>query len=160
MRHNTEELITILNDLIRINNDRILGYEKAIKETERIDIDLKNVFHRMIEESSQYKTELALEVRKRGGDADLQDSTSSGKIYRAWMGLKASFTGKDRHAMLAACEYGEDAAQKAYQDALESDATEDMEIRRMIVRQKSMLKESHDLIKQYRDMPETAKVNS
>ncbi|HRE51156.1 MAG TPA: PA2169 family four-helix-bundle protein [Flavitalea sp.] len=160
MRHNNEELITVLNDLIRINNDRILGYEKAIKETEGIDLDLKTVFNRMIDESNQYKNELATEALKRGGSADIESSTNSGKIYRAWMGLKASFTGKDRHAMLAACEYGEDAAQKAYKDALESDATTDSEIRQMILRQKSTLKESHDLIKQYRDMEEPAKANT
>lgn len=151
MQHN-EELIEVLNDLIRINNDRIRGYEKAVEDTKDIDVDLKSVFRRMADESRQHKAELVLEVQKSGGNAEAESTTNSGKIYRAWMGLKATFTGKDRHSVLAACEYGEDAAQKAYQQALESDATMDVEIRQLILRQKTALKESHDLIKRYRDM--------
>lgn len=151
MQHN-EELIEVLNDLIRINNDRIQGYEKAIKETKDIDTDLKAVFRRMADESRQHKAELALEVQKNGGNPEVDSTTGSGKIYRAWMDLKATFTGKDRHAVLASCEFGEDAAQKAYQQALESDATMGVDIRQLITKQKTALKESHDLIKRYRDM--------
>ncbi|WEK33497.1 MAG: PA2169 family four-helix-bundle protein [Candidatus Pseudobacter hemicellulosilyticus] len=156
MKYN-EELIDVLNDLIQINNDRITGYEKAVEETKDIDDDLRSVFRRMADESRQHKAELVLEVQKRGANADVDSTTNSGKIYRAWMGLKATFTGKDRHAVLASCEFGEDAAQKAYQQALESDATMDADIRQLIVKQKSALKESHDLIKRYRDMEAVAK---
>lgn len=157
MKYNNEELVDVLNDLIRINNDRITGYEKAVDETKDIDDDLRSVFRRMADESRQHKAELVLEVQKRGGSAEVDATTGSGKIYRAWMGLKASFTGKDRHAALASCEFGEDAAQKAYQQALESDATMDTDIRQLIVKQKNALKESHDLIKRYRDMEAVVK---
>ena len=149
---NNEELIEVLNDLIRINNDRIEGYERAIEETKDIDVDLKTAFRRMADQSRQNKAELVQEVGKRGGGADINSTTNSGKIYRAWMGVKATFTGKDRKSVLSACEYGEDSAQKAYQEALESDATMDVEVRQLVVKQKTSLKESHDLIKRYRDM--------
>ena len=39
-----EKVIGILNDLIRINNDRVVGYEKAIEEVEDLDVDLKTRF--------------------------------------------------------------------------------------------------------------------
>lgn len=149
---NNEELIEVLNDLIRINNDRIEGYEKAIEETKDIDVDLKTLFRRMADQSRQNKAELVQEVGKRGGGADSNSTTNSGKIYRAWMSVKATFSGKDRKAVLSACEYGEDSAQKAYQEALESDATMDVEVRQLVVKQKTSLKESHDLIKRHRDM--------
>lgn len=152
-----DELIEVLNDLIRINNDRIRGYEKAIDETKDLDTDLKAVFRRMADESRQHKAELVLEVQKSGGNADVDSTTGSGKIYRAWMDLKATFSGKNRHAVLASCEFGEDAAQKAYQQALESDATMDVDVRQLITRQKTALKESHDLIKRYRDMEAAVK---
>ena len=42
MQHN-EELMEVLNDLVRINNDRIEGYEKAISETKDIDADLRTL---------------------------------------------------------------------------------------------------------------------
>lgn len=149
---NHEELVEALNDLIRINNDRIEGYEKAINETKDIDADLKTLFRRMADQSRQNKAELVQEVQKRGGGADSGSTTNSGKIYRAWMGVKATFSGKDRKSVLSSCEYGEDAAQKAYQEALESEATMDADVRQLIVKQKASLKESHDLIKRHRDM--------
>ena len=52
----------ILNDLILINNDRIVGYEKAMHELKEEDADLKILFLDMIDESRNYKMELATEV--------------------------------------------------------------------------------------------------
>lgn len=154
---NNEELVEVLNDLIRINNDRIEGYEKAINETKDIDADLKTLFRRMADQSRQNKAELVQEVQKRGGGADTNSTTNAGKIYRAWMSVKATFSGKDRKAVLAACEFGEDAAQKAYQEALEDEAAMEVDARQLIVKQKASLKESHDLIKRHRDMQTAAK---
>jgi uncharacterized protein (TIGR02284 family) len=146
-----EQLNEVLNDLIRINNDRIDGYQKAIEETKDRDVDLQAIFHRMADESKQYASELTSEVQRSGGDV-ATGTTVSGKIYRVWMDVKAVFSGKDRKAILENCEFGEDAAQKAYDSALKSDAPLPAEIRQLIVNQKASLKASHDTIKQYRDM--------
>jgi uncharacterized protein (TIGR02284 family) len=145
-----EKMIGILNDLIRINNDRVDGYEKAAKEAKSVDADLQALFHRFAQESKQFASELKLLVKEYGGDP-AEDTTTSGKIYRVWMDLKATITGKDRKAILASCEFGEDAAQKAYDKALESD---DLipEVRELIVRQKSLLRQSHDMVKKFRDI--------
>jgi uncharacterized protein (TIGR02284 family) len=146
-----DNLTTVLNDLIRINNDRVVGYEKAADEARDIDVDLRAVFTRMSEESRQYAAELAQEVVKLGGDP-ATGTTNSGKIYRVWMDLKATFTGNSRQAILENCEYGEDAAQKAYDSALKSDAEMNSDVRQLISNQKSSLKTSHDVIKKYRDL--------
>lgn len=151
MQHN-EDLVSVLNDLIRINNDRINGYEKAVKETKDADEDLKSVFRKMADESRQHKAELILEVKRAGGESVEDGTTASGKIYRAWMDVKATFSGKDRHSILAACEFGEDAAQKAYKQALEDEGSNSADIKQLILKQKTALKASHDLIKRYRDM--------
>jgi hypothetical protein len=55
---------------------------------------------------------------------------------------------------LALCEFGEDAALKAYKLALESDAEMPADIRQLVVEQKSSLQSSHDVVKRYRDMHE------
>ena len=149
-------LVEVLNDLIQINNDRIKGYEKGSKELSAADVDLKAIFSRMADESRTYVTELAAEVGRQGGEPST-GTTASGKIYRAWMDVKATFTGKDRHAVLESCEYGEDAAQKAYEEALKSDAELPTDVRQLITNQKSSLRTSHDTIKKYRDMHELAK---
>ncbi len=146
-----DNLIEVLNDLIRINNDRIVGYQRAVEEAKDIDVDLRAIFNRMSEESRQYAAELTQEVVKLGGEP-ATGTTASGKIYRVWMDVKATFTGHSRQAVLENCEFGEDAAQKAYNSALSSDVEMSSDVRQLITNQKSSLKTSHDLIKKYRDM--------
>lgn len=146
-----ESLVEVLNDLIRINNDRIDGYEKALEEVEDIDLDLRGIFQKMANESREYVQELSREVAALGGEV-ASGTTNSGKIYRVWMDIKATFTGHDRTSVLESCEYGEDAAQEAYDDALATDADLPVDIRQIITNQKSSLLESHNLIKKYRDM--------
>jgi len=150
---NSEALVEILNDLVKINNDRIAGYQRAINESNDLDVDMKATFEGMIRESEQYKQDLTGKIRQLGGQV-ATGSTAAGKIYRAWMDVKATFTGSDRKQILASCEYGEDAAQKAYESALTSDAEMSADVRQLIAEQKQALYNSHDHIKKYRDAHE------
>lgn len=145
-----EKTSEVLNDLIRINNDRIEGYNRAEKECDDEDSDLQSVFRQMSAESRSYVTDLSKYV-SASGENPTDSTTTSGKIYRVWMDVKATFTGKDRKAILASCEFGEDAAQKAYDSALSSDADFNTEVRQLIMDQKTSLKKSHDRIKSMRD---------
>ncbi len=113
-----EAINDIMNDLLKINNDRIANYEKAINESKDLDIDLKAIFEKMIQQSTQYKNDLTKEIEKNAGIVEDDTTSASGKIYRAWMEIKSSFTDSDRHSILASCEFGEDAAQRAYEAAL------------------------------------------
>jgi uncharacterized protein (TIGR02284 family) len=149
-----ESLIETLNDLVRINNDRINGYEKASEEIKGSDADLLAMFGKMSNDSRDYVRELSNAVVKLGGEP-ATDTTISGKIYRTWMDVKAAFASKERLSVLEACEFGEDAAQKAYDSALSSDAEMGAETRQMIMDQKAALKTAHDTIKKYRDLHET-----
>jgi uncharacterized protein (TIGR02284 family) len=149
MGNNTVDTET-LNDLLQINNDRIVGYEKAIEELEPKDSDLKALFVRMIGESHKYKLALATEVQALGKDADT-GTTNSGKLYRAWMDVKAVFTGHDRKTILDNCENGEDAAQRAYKAAL-AEENLSANLRTLLREQKAQLKLSHDEIKALRDL--------
>jgi len=145
----TDETIEVLNDLVAINNDRITGYEKAIEEAKEADSDLKSLFTSMIDESRKIRLALASEVQSLGGEYD-RGTTASGKLYRAWMDVRAVFCGNDRYAVLANCERGEDAAQNAYEEAL-SDNNVPAYIRTMLEQQKQTLRASHDEIKALRD---------
>ena len=146
-----EKVTGVLNDLIRINNDRVVGYEKAIDELKDEDNDLKTLFQRYISESRKYAQELTTEVTRLGGDP-ADGTTNSGKVYRVWMDLKATVAGKDRKTVLSNCEFGEDAAQKAYDTALNSDVEFEASQRDLLVRQKASLKTGHDEVKRLRDM--------
>ena len=146
----SEQTAEVLNDLIQINNDRIEGYEKASKETATEDVDLRALFDNMAAESRGYVNELTKQVSISGNEP-ADGTTVKGKIYRAWMDVKATFSGKDRKAILASCEYGEDAAQKAYEEALATDAELPTELRQLITDQKASLRKSHNKIKAMRD---------
>jgi uncharacterized protein (TIGR02284 family) len=148
-----KDLIEVLNDLIRINHDRTEGYHKAVEELKPTDIDLKTMFSNMANTSVQYANALATEVRNLGG-SPAADSTQSGKLYRVWMDIRSGISARDRKSVLALCEFGEDAALKAYNLALESDAEIPADIRQLIMEQKTSIQSSHDVVKRYRDMHE------
>lgn len=145
----TATTIETLNDLIQINNDRIEGYTRAIGELKDEDGDLKTLFTSMIDESRQARMALGTEVQSLGGTMD-EGTTNSGKIYRAWMDVKAVFTGNDRHTVLNNCEFGEDVALKAYNTALGLEGLPAY-ISDMLATQKHTIKGSHDEIKALRD---------
>lgn len=146
---NREAFAETLNDLVQINNDRIVGYEKAMHELKEEDADLKALFLDMIHESHNLKMALSTELNVLGSETT-SSTTSSGKIYRVWMDVKAVFSGHSRQAVLENCEFGEDAAQAAYKSALEEENLPSY-IRLMLEEQKYLLKMSHDKIKMMRD---------
>ena len=143
-------VVTILNDLIKINIDRITGYEKAIKETPDDDTEIKKLFDQMAEQSREYRSQLNDAVRNEGAEP-ADDRTFPGKIYQMWMELRSSFTADEERTVLALCEFGEDAALHAYDKALDDDDLP-THIRSLLEDQRRALKESHDTIKWERDL--------
>jgi len=136
-----------LRDLIRINNDRVTGYSKAATQTD--DQDLQSLFSQLAQQSRQFASELRSLVSDN--DKNVTDeTTTAGKVYRTWMDVKATFGGDDRKGILASCEFGEDAAQKAYKQALEDDEITP-DVRTTIEQQKGTLRQAHDKVKMMRD---------
>jgi uncharacterized protein (TIGR02284 family) len=137
--------ILVLKDLIRINKDRIKGYEKAAHEDNKRNPGIRSILYRMATESRAYVNELHAEVVRLGGSPVTPD-TISGNIYLYWLNLKADFgcgdgtsglqvrekagenasatletrpVGRlDDSVFLEACVYGEESMQKAYEQAL------------------------------------------
>jgi uncharacterized protein (TIGR02284 family) len=140
--------IEVLNDLLKINTDRADGYALAIQESK--DADLKIMFKNMVEESKKNIGDISRAILKLDGDPKFGENTMAGKIYHVWMEVKTSFTGKNRQAILNSCEFGEDAAVKAYKSAIhEQDLlTEAFD---MIYRQAQLQQASHNVIRAYRD---------
>lgn len=142
--------ISALNDLIKINNDRVVGYQKAIEGTN--DADLKALFSGYIAQSQKYATQLDPLVTALGGKPT-DDTTVAGKFYHAWMDVKSVFTGKSRYDILAECEHGEDAAKKAYKDALsDTDFSWSQDANSIIMNQSDGILAAHNEIKALRDL--------
>lgn len=144
-----EDQITVLNDLVKINNDRIEGYRKASENLKDHNMELLSVFNDCINDSQTNREELIAQVRRLGGDYD-EGTTISGKIYRMWMDVKATFGGDDAAGVLASCEGGEDAAKNAYKAALESNYI-DTQSHAIIINQQRKQLAAHERIKLLRE---------
>jgi uncharacterized protein (TIGR02284 family) len=145
-----EKSIEVLNDLIEINNDRSAGFERAIKDLGDGDLDLKTLFEEYSAQSRKFSQELTAVVAQSGGDVETGNS-ASGTLHRAWIDVKALFSGSDRKAILAECERGEDAIKKAYRDALSSEYTLAPEASQLVSTQAQAIGQAHDRIKALRD---------
>ena len=86
--------------------------------------------------------------RAVGANEDI-GGTVAGPVHRAWGELKSKLGGGD-HALLATAEQGEDAAKKAYEEALQSDKVSGT-VRELLVRQQSHIRQAHDRVKMMRD---------
>lgn len=135
--------IEILNDLLKINNDRVEGYLKAAEDVD--DAELKKAFKGLADISNGMAVALVRKIYLLGGDADVEGTSNRGRIYRWWIEVRGSFTGKDDASVLKSCEMGEVATQDAYAFALENLYSDNLEA--LIDAQKKRLEECHDLIK-------------
>ncbi|MBZ4190925.1 PA2169 family four-helix-bundle protein [Niabella beijingensis] len=141
----------VLNDLLHINKDRIAGYERAIAELKEgtEDADLIRLFQNYIDNSNIFVAELADALKKMEAPVT-ERTTGMGKIYVAWMEIKAFFTGNDRQTILNSCEAVEDAVKKAYESALNQPGLFPDNFS-LIKDQNSKLLTAHHQIKRLRD---------
>ncbi len=142
-----KEIISTLNNLIETLKDGQEGYKQSASGVE--DPQLKTMFDTLSLQRSKFAGELQNEVVQLG-DADPEDSsTATGAMHRAWINIKSAVTNRDRHAILAQAERGEDSAVAAYKDALEEDLP--APIRNIVSRQSVEIKTAHDKIRNLRD---------
>ena len=147
----TNAIVEVLNDLIRINNDRIEGYKRAIDEADVADVDLKSMFASFISHSEKHKRELSVAIAPYFEQPE-EGTTTAGKLYRMWMDMKATFSGDTRQTVLESGEFGEDAAMRAYDEAIGKFELLPVNIIEVISTQKAEIKRDHDRIKELRDL--------
>lgn len=152
MDHNTRKVIGLLNDLVKVNNDRILGYEKAADAIQNIhEVEVKTLFFKMAEESRHYRIGLSNALARLQGKP-IHDSSAAGDIYRVWMSMKAAFTGNDVLVTLESCEFGENHALRVYRHVLQyKDIEWPLGVREAIEKQYGLLRLSRDKMKRTRE---------
>jgi uncharacterized protein (TIGR02284 family) len=138
---NKEITIDALNDLIEINNDRIVGYETAMNETD--DSDLHVLFSKFILTSEKCAAQLRVEVTNLGGDTE-KGTKNTGKLHRLWMDFKAAFKENNKSSILESCEFGDNTAIKTYSETLDSNL-EDLDplLQKLIMTQQEFIKEEY-----------------
>ncbi|MDQ3072814.1 MAG: PA2169 family four-helix-bundle protein [Bacteroidota bacterium] len=115
MQAHNEEAIKQLNDLIEYCKDGQHGYKTAAEDVD--NNQLKSTFQNFAQQREQFVSELKNEVRNLGGDPDKHGS-ATGALHRTWIDIKSVVAGGDAKAILAECDRGDSAAEKAYDEAL------------------------------------------
>ena len=151
----TNKVTEVLNDLMKINNDRITGYQLALTQSINLDADLQDSFYEIISEGVSYRQQLILMIRKLDGNIKGAGNII-GKIYRAWTDLKVVFANKTQKAIITSCLYNEGIALHAYLAALNTNSEHmSPEIFVLISEQEQGLKKNYDLLRSYRDIRQT-----
>ena len=142
-----KEIISTLNNLIETLKDGQEGYKQSASGVD--DPQLKTLFDSLSLQRSKFAGELQSEVMALG-EPDPEDSSSvSGSMHRAWINVKSAVINRDRHAILAEAERGEDVAVSAYKDAMKENLP--APIKEIVSRQSAEVKRAHDEIRSLRD---------
>ncbi len=144
-----EKTAEALNDLIIINNDRYEGYQKAKEQT--TDPDLKTIFSAYSTQSLANNEKLRSLVPATEETPERDETRLTGKFYRAWMDVKNALDEGNRKKILSSCEYGEDVAKRAYEDALGDRAELSPETVATIKNQYDDILKAHNQVKALRD---------
>lgn len=142
-----DKAISCLNNLIETCRDGQNGFKEAAENVK--NTELKSFFNQASLDRASFVGELQQEVRRLGGDPENSGSTSAA-LHRVWIDIKGTFTGKSDESILNECERGEDSAVDAYKDALK-DENLPSDLRALVERQFSHIKQIHDQVKQKRD---------
>lgn len=142
MANLNHDSISILNDLIETCRDGEKGFRSASDSIK--DPKLQQLFLTFSEQRRKFILELQDEVRRLGGDPD-QAGSVSGALHRGWLNLKSAITGNDDAAIISECERGEDAAVRAYRDALSKILPADC--KRVVTLQAEEIQDAHDRIR-------------
>jgi len=142
-----KEIILTLNSLIETLKDGQEGFQQAAGGVD--DPQLKTLFNSLSLQRSKFAGELQNEVIGQGEPEPEDSSSVAGSMHRAWINVKGAVTNRDRHAILAECERGEDSAVAEYKKAMETELP--APIKEIVSRQSTEVKSAHDKIRGLRD---------
>ncbi|WP_286734009.1 MULTISPECIES: PA2169 family four-helix-bundle protein [Sphingobacterium] len=137
----------ILNDLIKINNDRIEGYKLAVDlANEQGEGAREAVFNQLAAQSENFIAELSPLVELAG--QYVTDRTKlSGELFRLWMVIRSKLSGGNMQSLLEQCERGEAAFSEVYEKALAEENKLSVGTKNLIQIQLSQQREAHENIK-------------
>jgi uncharacterized protein (TIGR02284 family) len=141
-----DNVISALNNLIETCKDGQEGFKDAAEGVQ--NSELKTLFYDLSQQRSKFSGELQQEVRSLGGDPEDSGSVS-GSLHRGWINIKSAVTGQDETAILNECERGEDAAVKAYKEAMDNDLPAN--VSETVTRQYEDVQAAHDKVKAKRN---------
>lgn len=140
----------VIKDLIETVEDGRKGFEKTAERLREDGYaDLASQMSEYSEQRARFASELREAAARAGFEID-EDGSVAGALHRGWIALSDALTGDDPSAVLSAAEAGEDHAVDEYEDALEDDELTG-EMRDLVARQASEVKQTHDRVRALRD---------
>jgi uncharacterized protein (TIGR02284 family) len=137
-----ETLRAVIQSLI----DGQEGFQKVGEHLK--DNTLKRYFMAESLKRASFRGELETVLHTEGVHDIKESGTVSGAIHRTWGELKAHLGGGD-HTLLETSEQGEDAAKRAYEEALEKELP--LPVKQLLTSQYTHIQTSHDYVKAARD---------
>lgn len=118
MEHTQTDLKSQLSEILEKNIDAVKGYLKASENSQ--NAQLKSFFIRKSNEREDFNAKLKRELFNAYNTSE-ESGSFSGDIHRAWMDVKAFFTGNSDEAMLEEAIRGDEAALEEYNEVLENE---------------------------------------
>lgn len=141
-----DDLIDTLNTLIETSRDGDNGFTACAEDAK--DASLRAYFTICATRCREAVHMLEELVRHHGGEPEKSGSVA-GSLNRAWLNLRAAMSTNSDLAVLEECERAEDAAIKAYRNALKQDLPSD--VRPVVMSQLNGAQENHDRVRNMRD---------
>jgi uncharacterized protein (TIGR02284 family) len=139
MKRLDKHIVNTLQQLTQFVNDAQVTYEQAVKETQ--EPPLQRLYRLLLSQRAEFATELNQIIQHHHGEPETGTS-DRGQLYRQWLDFKADCTMGKETALIDLNLYGEEWAQKAYQQALEK---EDLpqSIRQILERQRQACQQAY-----------------
>ena len=135
----------ILNDLITINKDHVVGLKEAVHDIDKDQEKIRQLLKDMAEQSEDFIKDLKEKVHELG--AEVTDKTiTTGWVYNTWMDIVYENAG-ERPEIRNFCDQIEDTTLQAYHSALMKLKDLDKSIFDLISRQNQELVRSCNEIK-------------
>jgi len=138
-------IAAILNNLITINKDHIVGNKEAIHDTNKDQEKFRQLLKGMVKQGENFILELKEKINELG--AEVTDKTiTTGLVYNTWMDIVYNNTA-ERPEITNFCDQIEDTTLQAYDSALMKLKDLDQNIFDLVLRQKQGLAQSCNEIK-------------
>lgn len=142
-----KETETVLLGVIKVLVDGQKGFADIGEHLQ--DDTLKRYFLAESLKRANFRAELENELHRAGMPDVNESGTVAGTAHRIWGDLKAKIGVGSDYELLATSEQGEDAAKKAYQEALEKDLP--LPVRQLLTEQQAHVNLSHNYVRDHRD---------
>lgn len=137
-----DSTVSVLNGLIETCKDGEEGFRTSAEKAK--DASLKSLFSKYASQRAGFVQELTAAVTQLGGDPS-QSGHIAGAFHRGWINLKEAFARDEDKAIIFEAESGEDAAIKAYKEALAKPLPSTIEM--LVQKQYAGVQESHGTLR-------------